>query len=809
MGAGLSHVLEHMLFKGTESRPPGEIDRAVQDAGGNMNAYTSFDHTVYYINIPSEKVDVAVDILCDITCNATFPDEELESEKDVILREMDMLTDDPGRRSSRRLFETAFSVSPLRYPIIGLPDIYNRISKKDVQDYYKKRYVPNNMFFVITGDINEEKVVEQIKNKFSEIPASPLQPVFIPDEPLPFSGKQIIEEGPFQLAHLHLAFQTPGISHSDYVSLELLTSIIGQGRSSRLNQKLRESLGLVHGVQSWHYSPTNHGLLTISAILDPENIYKVQSEIFNIIENLKDNLVENQELKKAIKLQKTSILSSLKTVQGLAEDFGNSWLISGNLEYSNDYINTLDKITAEDIRSATKRWLIKDRSTLYALLPNDTSPKNPRAKASSKRDKVGRTILDNGVVLLTCSDNSLPFVETKWVTKGGVLLEDEKTQGSSNLLAKLLGKGTKDKSSQNIADTIESAGGSLDPFSGNNTVGTSLECLNTDWESLMTLTTEVMTQPKFGQSIFEIEKNSQLAAIKAQEDQLVHQAFKIISKSLFGNSGYGLDPMGVKESLENCNPDSILAFHESLLLPNSTTISVFGDIDSQKVKDALNSLFSSWPNASGDNQTKYPPFKSHELNKEKVIFKQVDKTQAVVALGFKTTTLSDKRKFALELLQEVYSDLGSRLFTKIRDDLGLAYYVSSYNFAGVHPGIFAFYAGTSPDQGDKVADEFLHEIDHLTSAGITEEELNRAKSKILGQKKISAQSLGNLAMSAALDDLYELGFDNYYKEIKAFENVTLEEIHSTIHDFFFNKPYVLSFVSPTPTKRPNTQIDYI
>lgn len=808
MGAGLSHVLEHMLFKGTESRPPGKIDREIQDAGGNMNAYTSFDHTVYYINIPCEEIELAIDILCDITCNATFPDEELESEKDVILREMDMLTDDPGRRSSRRLFETAFSVSPLRYPIIGLPDIYNQVFKDDVKNYYKERYVPNNMFFVVTGDIDESKVIEQIKSKFSDIPASPIPPIYIPTEPEPFSAKELIEEGPFQLGHIHLAFQTPGISHRDYVALETLTGIIGQGRSSRLNQRLRESLGIVHGIQSWHYCPTDHGLLAVSAVIDPENIEKVRTEILNVIEDLKNNPVSESELKKAIKLQRTSILSGLKTVQGVAEDLGNSWLISGNLDYSQNYLEVVEKINAEDIQRVARKWLQENRSTFYGLLPIGTSPKSSRKHKQPKRDKISRTVLDNGLVLLSCSDNSLPFVETKWATKGGILLENPANQGSSYLLAKLLGKGTQSKSSQDIAEAIESAGGSLDPFSGNNTIGTSLECLNSDWESLMKLTTEVMLQPKFESGIFDVEKNSQLAAIKAQEDQLVHQAFKIISKTLFGDSGYGLDSIGIKESVSKFAPNSILDFHKSLLLPNSTTLSVFGNIDASRVTDHLNSLFQSWKNPATRLKTSYPAYQKNDLEKKEVIFKQVDKTQAVVALGFKTTTLTDRRKFALELLQEVYSDLGSRLFTRIRDELGLAYYVSAYHFAGIHPGIFAFYAGTSPDQGDLVADEFLKEIDHLIKSGITEEELKRAKSKILGQKKISAQSLGSMAMASALDELYELGYDNYYNEIMAYENVTLDDIHSAINDFFIDKPYVLSFVSPESTKRSYTQIDY-
>src|SRR3954470_20911057 len=153
LGAGLSHMLEHMLFKGTTTRAPGKIDQEVQDAGGYMNAYTSFDRTVYWINVPNTGGKVAIDILCDIIQNATLPADDLAKELDVIRREMDMNQDDPGRRAGRRLFECAFTRSPYRFTVIGYPEIFNDLQSQDIHAYYRERYTPNNMFFVVVGDV--------------------------------------------------------------------------------------------------------------------------------------------------------------------------------------------------------------------------------------------------------------------------------------------------------------------------------------------------------------------------------------------------------------------------------------------------------------------------------------------------------------------------------------------------------------------------------------------------------------------------------------------------------------------------------
>src|SRR5689334_25123790 len=163
LGAGMSHVLEHMLFKGTTTRPGSRIDQEVQEAGGYMNAYTSFDRTVYHIDVPNTGARTAIDILCDIMQHASLPADEMAKEKQVILREMDMNKDDPGRRSSRRLFETAYTKSPYRFTVIGYPDIFHELKPADILAYYQEKYAPNNTFYVVAGDVRNEEVLEQIK----------------------------------------------------------------------------------------------------------------------------------------------------------------------------------------------------------------------------------------------------------------------------------------------------------------------------------------------------------------------------------------------------------------------------------------------------------------------------------------------------------------------------------------------------------------------------------------------------------------------------------------------------------------------
>src|SRR5947209_13471322 len=205
LGAGLSHVLEHMLFKGTTTRPGSRIDQEVQEAGGYMNAYTSFDRTVYHIDVPNTGGQTAIDILCDIMQNATLPADEMAKEKQVILREMDMNQDDPGRRAGRRLFETAYTRSPYRFTIIGYPDIYNELQAEDIVAYYRERYAPNNVFFVVVGDIKSAEVVAQIKTAYAKSKARAIAPEVLPEEPKQTAPREVVEEGPIELGHFYIA----------------------------------------------------------------------------------------------------------------------------------------------------------------------------------------------------------------------------------------------------------------------------------------------------------------------------------------------------------------------------------------------------------------------------------------------------------------------------------------------------------------------------------------------------------------------------------------------------------------------------
>jgi zinc protease len=792
LGAGLSHVLEHMLFKGTSNRPPGKIDQEVQDAGGYMNAYTSFDRTVYHIDVPNTGGRIAIDILCDIMMNATLPSDELGKEMDVIRREMDMNQDDPRQKSARRLFEVAYTRSPYRFTVIGYPDIFNDLKREDIFNYYKEKYAPNNLFFVVVGDINANEVEEQVRAAFAKSKARAMPSFELGMEPKQVAPREVIEESAVELGHVHMSWHIPDVRHPDMPLLDVLATLLGNGRSSRLFRQVRETQGLVNSVDAWTYTPGGAGLFGMSAVVDADKFAPARDAMLAELEKMKNELVSADELTKAVKQFTAATLSARKTMAGQAQDLGGSWIAASDLNFSKRYLDAVKRITPADLQRVARTYLTEQNRTMYALLPTGTKPKSELVADAQQTNAIQKFELPNGLRLLVKEDHRLPFVEIRTVLRGGVLAEKPTNNGVTLLMAKMLLQGTTSRTAEQIASEMESMGGSIDSYSGNNSFGVNAEVLSNDFSAGLNIVADVLLDPLFPGAAFEREREMQLSAIRAQRDQLLQSGGRLMRRALYGDAGYGLDVNGTEESVTKLQVGDVKNYYRGLLAPTNCVISIFGDVKTDAVRKAIEEKFGAWKNKALIPEARVAP----AIDGIKRVSDTRDKKQAVLLIGYPGTTIFSEDRYALELLQEALSDLGSRLFTRIREKLGLAYYVGAQNFLGLSPGYFAFYTGTEPEKVQQVETEMLKEAAALRTDGLTAEELKRAKAKVVGQKKIARQDLGNYAMVTALDELYGLGFDHSDKDDAKYESVTLDDVKRVAAKILAEDKFVISVVKP-------------
>ena len=798
LGAGLSHILEHMLFKGTSSRAPGVIASQVQDQGGYINAYTSYDRTVYWIDVPAKGASKAVDILADAMMNATLPEAEYNKEQEVIRREFAMGYDNPDRTASLLLFRTAYHVSPFKEPVIGHLDIYNKLTRQDVLDYYKRRYVPNNICFVVVGDVNAAEIRDQLGNYFEKYPRMPLEPVTVAEEPPQLGKQQARDTFPTDLSRMNIAWRAPGATSPDAPAVEVLSAILGAGTSSILNSEVREKKGLVHQIGAGLYTLTpREGLIYVGAIADPDKRDAAEKEILNQVERIAKDGVTPDQLAKAKKGLLSDHYHGLITMRGRASDYGNGWLMTGNAEFGKRYLESIEKVNPEDVRRVASLYLKPEGLTVTSLDPINQAKSGEDVAVKPVESAIQKEVLSNGLRVLIHQDNRLPLVSIIAAFRGGLLAETPQNNGVSQLTASTIVKGTKTRTAQQIAETVEHVGGSIGATSGNNSFSVAVEVMKDDLPLGMKILSDVLLNATFPEGEVALEKDSQLASIKAEDDQITTTARNLLKPRLYGNHPYALRATGSPESVAKLTTADLKAYRDRLVVGKNGVLSIFGAVNPETALALAKEDFGSLP--SGEIALAHPPVSSPVAESIETSAER-QKQQAVIMKGFLGTTIDAADKPALELIEEASSDLGSRFFVRIREKLGLAYFVGASNSTGLAPGAFVFYLGTDPKKVDLATHEFNDEIDKLATDGLTQVELDRAKAKLLGAEAIRNQSSAALAGMCATNELLGLGYDHDKVRKAEIEKVTLEDTKRVANKYFRDAKSVEVVVGPPASK---------
>jgi zinc protease len=388
------------------------------------------------------------------------------------------------------------------------------------------------------------------------------------------------------------------------------------------------------------------------------------------------------------------------------------------------------------------------------------------------------------------------------VFKSGLLAETPENNGITKLCSRVLIKGTKTRTAAEIVDQIESLGGGISADAGNNSMSVSMRVMKPDAVTGLGLMADVLLNPAFPDKEIALEKQFQLASIKAEDEEVTTTARNLMRATLYPGHPYSLRLNGTPASVSKLSREQIVEFHKRFTVAKNGVIAIFGDVDAEEIKTLAERLFSPMP--SGSEALTSPPAPP-PLTESKTVEETRNKAQAVLMVAYRGVDLFSPDRAALELIDEACSDLGSRFFVRIREKMGLAYFVGTTQMVGLVPGPFLFYLGTAPEKLEAVRTELLDEIDQLAENGLTEAELARAKEKAIGQQAIRNQSEEALAYSCALDELYGIGYNYYTAERAQFEAITLEQAKRVCQKYFLEQPRIIAIVAPeTPADAPAT-----
>lgn len=795
MGAGISHVLEHVVAAGTTlHRTEREIEKIVDGFGGATNAFTSNDMTAYFIDCPAENTMTAIELLADAMQHIKFEPAEFERELKVVRRELADGEVNRERVLWKMLGETVYSTHPARCPVIGYLDVLNATTNEAIIDFYKHRYVPNNQVFVVVGDVDTQKVLDAVAQQYTGTPRSYETYVPFEDEPEQLAPREAFREMEGRTYDLAFAWPTVKLSNPDLYALDVAAYILGQGESSRLVERLKYEEQTVLSVGS--FSDTPHyvnGMMIVIAASRPETWQKAGEGILREVYRLRDDLVTPAELAKAKKQKAAELIFGRQTVKQSADGLGRNFITTADPLYDKTYVDGIEKVTAEQIRDVARRYFLPERLNRIVIAPPGGQAKAAEESAKGVEGEIRSLRLSNGLRVLIKRHSQLPLVNVQAFALSGSLADNDQTAGRASLVGSMLDMGTADHTAQQIADYFDSIGGQLSMNAGRFTIYGGATTLRDDFPNAMALFAECFCRPTFPDDEFAKMKQLALGAIAQRAGNPQQQISEFFSDNLPTSSPYHIIQGGKKETVEKLTADDLRKFHQQYFVPENMIVTVFGDIDPDAAQQLVEKYFgekkpnAAAPKLSFDRDNTIPQTIDRHL--------KIGMPTAMVIFGYPTASIFQKEDFAamtvLGTIMGGYHYPGGWLHNELRGE-GLVYSVHAMQMTGPVPGYFDIIAQTEPKKLDEVVKRIEKNVERAKQGRIDDEEFQTAVQRVIAYNAQENTTIGEQAMQAALDEFYGLGYD-YHKSFDArIKAVTLKEVVEVANKYLGNHVLVTS-----------------
>ncbi len=810
--SGLAHFHEHMLFKGTERRAVGDVAGDVEGAGGRINAYTSFDVTCYHATLPSDRLEIGVDVLTDALLHSTFVPEEIDREIEVVLEEISRAEDSPSQVLGQAIFGECYREHPYRAPILGTRESVSSFNRERVQAFYERWYTPDNLLAVAVGDIDTKRLREQLSAAFAGRPRGDIERSRAV-EPPQRERRIVICERPFERVNIELAYPSVGLPDPDCALIDLLVFILGNSESSRLNRRVKERDGLVDRIDAYSYTPTDPGMTSVSIATDAERALDSISATLREIERMRVEAVSAEELERA----RINFLAAehfeRESVSGMAQKLGSFQLSAGDYREEGRYLERIRKATPHDLLRIAQRHLAPEQLTVGAILAqrdaaglDDASIDAAIARGAQQTARrfalparrptlhgIHRYELVNGAELFVLPRRSVPLVAARTAFLGGTLAEDPATAGITSFLSSMWLRGTSSHSTADFARTAENLAADVDGFSGRNSLGTTLECPVEALDPTLELFAELLLEPAFDLEEVERERSDTLAAIARREDRLAQLAYLLFAETHYQRHPYRLPMLGSAESVSGFDADLLRAHHTRLIRGENMAIAVVGDVDPDFAAARFSARLAAVP--SGGFEAPSPPREDapREIREAEL---RKDRAQAHLVIGFRGITVADPDRFTLEVIVQLLAGQGGRLFLELRDRRSLAYAVNANNTEGIAPGHFTVYIATAPEKMDDARAGMLEELEKLVQEAPSDDELERAKRYLIGNHAIDLQRNAAHAGLISLNALYGLGADADFTFPAQIAAIGKQDVLRVAQRIFDLNAYTLAVVRP-------------
>ena len=827
---GISHWVEHMLFKGTQTLGKGEIFKQVTKRGGYLNGFTSEENTVYFETVPAQHLELGLRIESDRMVNATFDPEEVGSERTVIISERQGAENSPAFHLSEEVVAAAFRAHPYRFPVIGYMSDLQAITREDLYHHYRTYYAPNNCNLVVVGDFATEPTLQLIDRYFGAISQQVTPPAVRTQEPPQQGERRVLVRRPGGASYVMACYHTPEAGSDDMYAFTVLDSLlsgakpygwgggVSLGKSARLYRAL-VATGLASGATSQlDLGQDPKAFFLFATVQDGVSSEQVEAALWEQVTRLQDEPPPAPEVEKAVRQARAQLAYATDGVTGQGLLLGMYEVLAGwrRLE---DMAERLAAVTPAQVQAAAQRYLQPENRTVGHFLPTGSGGGEPAPEAAwqpvlprrcfhsgspgprppAELPLIHRRALDNGIALLVHEKPGSPSVSVHASFNAGAAFETEEEAGLARITARMLERGTQRASFDQISERLESLGAQAGGSAGRETADFGARGLAANLDLVLATLAEIWRQPTFPPDQLELLRGETITGLKQELDNTRARAERVV-RSLIYQPGhpYRRMPSGRLETVASLSCEQVARFHQRYYRPEHLILSLAGDISTDRALQLVERTLGDWQPDGEGHALALPPLQPQPHRREEV--EMPHKSQCDLALAYPALARPDPDFLALDMANLIVGRLGlmGRLGENVRDRQGLAYHASARLEHGLGRAPWVISAGVNPANVERAIASILAEMARLASEPVGEAELADAKTNQVGGLALRLETADGVARVALDMEYFGLGIDYLQRFIAQVSEMTPEQIQQAVRHYLDLEHYGLVIAGPRP-----------
>lgn len=789
---GIAHFLEHMFFKGTKKRPGAKIAHDVESFGGEINAFTSFDYTCYYINTPANHLENTVDILMDMVSNPEFLESELIPERNVVFEEYRRSLDNPNQYNFKKMQEGSFTKG-YAHQILGTEKTIHNFTREQLISFRERYYNLSNSMLIISGDLkNKDKLNSTINNyqipsgKTSTFPKFKLKE----KESINIHSKQVNQ------STLTLTLQAPEYNDPKSASEDLAINCLCFGELSPLYKDLVTDTNIASGVSGSTMFFNNGGVHFLKMAFPTENAAEVMKAFEKSLKAVIAKGFTEDDVNRIKNQYIASKIYEKESIESYSFTLGHGFAQSGNIHSEDDFIKDIKSATLNQVNNSLIKVFSKNihitvqKPETEKLTGLDTklatfqknlkkiaqtkmkSVKKESIEASKYDEEVKVTQIKSGIKLIYRQNKMTPTFVFHSYLKGGLAHETESNNGSYYFLSRLMTYGYGKNSFEDMKKDLENKSAYLNGFSGKNAYGLTLHGLSENFKDLMAHYFGTLLDPKIPSNYLQNEKELIKRTIHNQKEDPVKQCFRSLNEIVFNKHPYAMNIIGTNKSIKSITRKKLSDLHFSRLEKSEIVFTYCGDLEYDFVVEYLKGHIESLKPRKVEKK-KINIVKSLQNKKVEIEF---DREQSHIFIGKPAYSIHQKDDLYLKMITTYLSGQSSELFVEVRDKQGLCYSVSPIHHTALEAGYWGIYIGAGKDKVEQAKEAILKIINRLRDKGLSKSEFNRIKKMLDGQNQLNIQTNDDYANFYSIPVLHGLGVD--------FQHNTFEKIRSVNHTDF-------------------------